>query len=739
MATLRERLRARLGLDTSEFERGLDKSGRKVKQFGSDANRTLSGTLSEMSGLGRAFLGGLGIGIATIGLNELTGSAREAIKAVAGIGDEAKRAGLSAKAFQEWKFVAEQNRIGVDALTDGFKELSLRADEFIVTGGGSAADAFKRIGLSAGDLQGKLKDPSALMLEIIGRLGKMDKAAQIRISDELFGGAGGERFVELLSQGEAGIRKTIAEAHRAGAVLDEEMIQKADELDRKFTAIADTIARGFKRGAINVADLLITDATDEIVAFTGSVERAKAVLGDELFAALSQNAEAVDANATSISQLNQYAWDMTNTAAALATAYIDAADAAYALGDTDASQALLQAGIQMDKLVAAFKRGDISADELGSRLGVVKDRANEAVSAISAANAVSMTETISEIDRLGTALAAASGMAKSLWGWLASVAGMEVTQPSAPVDDRGQAIAEREAGFASNRPMSSSIRPRSAPPMVHENLPADEKGGGKGGGGGRSRDDFARSLTSIKEETAALEAEAVALLAAAKSGKDYGTVVDYARKKAELLTAAKKAGKAVTPELAKEIDQLAQSYATAAQSAEDAEEKLEAIQEASEKGKDALVDMFSSVLSGAKSGKEALADLLMMIAEVQLKKGLLGLMGGGGGMFGWLGGLLNVGANANGTTNWQGGLTMVGERGAELVSLPRGAQVFSNLDSQRMLNDQGAQRVGVEVVPSPYFDVRVAEVSSAGDVQVARAQQRAMPGAIRDMQARGTK
>ena len=94
----------------------------------------------------------------------------------------AKRAGVDVKSFQELSHVADQNRISVDALTDGMKELNLRADEFIVTGKGSAAEAFARLGFNASELKKKLADPSALLVEIIARLEKLDKAAQIRIS-----------------------------------------------------------------------------------------------------------------------------------------------------------------------------------------------------------------------------------------------------------------------------------------------------------------------------------------------------------------------------------------------------------------------------------------------------------------------------------------------------------------------------------------------------------------------------
>jgi phage-related protein len=44
----------------------------------------------------------------------------------------------------------------------------------------------------------------------------------------------------------------------------------------------------------------------------------------------------------------------------------------------------------------------------------------------------------------------------------------------------------------------------------------------------------------------------------------------------------------------------------------------------------------------------------------------------------------SIGNNANGTDYWQGGLTWVGEKGAELINLPRGSQVFDNNKSMEM-------------------------------------------------------
>ena len=239
----RQQQRSRTGF--KQIQKDAETSGKGIE-------KAFNSALSTVGAFGKGLAGGIIGGLAIGGLDAVIGRVADLTKGIANIGSEAKRAGLSNRAFQELKYVAEQARIPVDALTDGMKEMSLRADEFSYTGKGSAAEAFQRLGFTAGELKTKLKDPSALLVEIIGRLQQLDRAAQIRIADELFGGTGGERFVELLSRGADGIRVTIKEAHDLGAVMDDEVIARADELDRKFNKIATTVSTFTKEAVVGL-------------------------------------------------------------------------------------------------------------------------------------------------------------------------------------------------------------------------------------------------------------------------------------------------------------------------------------------------------------------------------------------------------------------------------------------------------------------------------------------------------
>lgn len=169
-------------------------------------------------------------------------------------------------------------------------------------------------------------------------------------------------------------------------------------------------------------------------------------------------------------------------------------------------------------------------------------------------------------------------------------------------------------------------------------------GGGGGGGGGRSAaprpDDYQREVAQIKERTAALQIETAQLVLAATGERDLATAMDFARTKAELLAAAQKAGKQVTPQLEADIDRLADAYTKAGRSAEDAADKMREAAEAGERGAGALGDVLMSATEGSDGLSRALADLGRSILDNLVRNTLSGMAGSGGtagGFLTWLG------------------------------------------------------------------------------------------------------
>ena len=758
-------------------------------------NRALASTSSKIGTFGKAAAGGFVAGAAATVFASITTDIAGTVKGIASLSDEAKRAGLGLRAFQEWKFVAEQNRIGVDAMVDGFKELSLRADEFIVTGAGPAAESFKRLGYSAASLKKQLADPSELMKTLIERMKGLDKAAQIRVADEIFGGTAGERFVELLGQGRAGIEATIDRAHEAGAVLDEEMVAKAAELDPRFNELQATVGNFFKRVSVSAAEAVVelTDLRARLDDLFDNPDQGKSRLGEDLYDALDQNRDAVEASEQDIARLNQAYQTLAEGARKAGMDMASSAGLMASWGYDEASDQLARASEEIRRLADEFGAGTISGDDFALKLDEVRGQAEQAYGALDDVDRVHFSGAISEIVRLGNVISGAISLANSLRQAIAAAAGtggtvsatttalrqrheaeaasMEVMRSQAEASEKFLAAEEAQNAKTAERLQLEreieSVRRRAADSGAYlteaeleaqagRNLAAEAarkpsgaaRGGGrsKGGGGSSRQSDFQREIDSTRERIALWETEAAAMVAAAASGQEYGDALDFARKRAELLHAAQQDGKTITPELSAEIDKLAEAYMTAGMEAEDAADRLDRIKEQSEAGKGALEDIFGAVLEGADSAKQAVARLLMEIAKIQLMKGIMSLPGMGA-ISGAIGRALIPGFASGG--DHRGGLRIVGERGPELEAT--GPSRIWNADQTRNLlagrptgaGSGAAMQAGgtttIRLDLSPDLEARVLDKASEQSVQITRqsvaAYDRQMPSRMQQISA----
>jgi len=154
------------------------------------------------------------------------------VSAVTNLGNEVKttseRLGVGTTWLQEWQYVGKQFGVGNDALADGIKELSLRADEFVMTAGGPAAEAFNRLGIGVEELRKTGGDAAAMFDLVRSRLGGLENdAARQRVMDEIFGGAGGEQMVEMLKASREELEALVQAGRDKGAIISEEQIDNS--------------------------------------------------------------------------------------------------------------------------------------------------------------------------------------------------------------------------------------------------------------------------------------------------------------------------------------------------------------------------------------------------------------------------------------------------------------------------------------------------------------------------------
>lgn len=262
-----ERLVVLLEARIRDFERNLKKASGTAKRNydeitagSSRAGRTLSKTMadaaakanSSLASFGKGFVGGLAAGAVA----EFTGAIKGAVSSVAELKAESQQAGVGVEAFQKLQAAALQAKVGTDALVDGLKEMQLRIDEFVTTGSGSASESLQRLGYDAEDLKKKLKNPSDLFLELIARIQRLDTAARIRVSDELFGGTAGEQFVRLVDLGADKVEQIGREAEAAGRIIESDLVDRAADLDRRFNVVAATIRQNLVGAVVAASDAM---------------------------------------------------------------------------------------------------------------------------------------------------------------------------------------------------------------------------------------------------------------------------------------------------------------------------------------------------------------------------------------------------------------------------------------------------------------------------------------------------
>lgn len=479
--------------DITGLQRGLSRGGQAVSDFGTKAEKMAANLAAVTKGVGAV------AAAATAAVAVLANVTR----GIAETGDAAKRAGVDFEDFQRLSFVAKQNRIEVDALTDGIKEMQLRVDEFVTTGAGSASEALTRLGFNARDLEDRLRDPSELFLEITKRLEDLDAAAQIRVADEVFGGTAGERFVELLSQGEGAIRETMNRADDLGLVLGRDVLESAEEVDRKFSEIQERISTMAKRGVVELAEAIndaFTVDVDEF--FGGNADRARAILGDENYQRLKEAPDLVEDYGSALSALGGVIDNVEAKSNEFATTIYRFAEQFRAFGYDNVANELSNVAVELGVLVMKAEEGEVSAIEFNGALEDLIARAQQAYSEISAIDQAEFSSVLAGINSLSGALEGAIARAAELRATLPAGDTGEIAY--GPQNGRGRIQGRR---LPTDSAPDSSPRPQL--PSIDADFGAPVSSGGGGGGGGAallpSRDDFEAFAQAFATEAEKLE------------------------------------------------------------------------------------------------------------------------------------------------------------------------------------------------------------------------------------------
>lgn len=159
--------------------------------------------------------------IAFVATGALTGMAYAMDKIVGGVDKQARFAkgiGISYERLQKLQYAASKARISTDELDSALETI---VQTMSSTKPGEYNGALLQLGISARELNGDLKDPIKLLLQIGDGLSRLSAIRRQQFGGSRFGL--GTQFTNFLAQGSAQIKKDMDEADSVGAVLPERL------------------------------------------------------------------------------------------------------------------------------------------------------------------------------------------------------------------------------------------------------------------------------------------------------------------------------------------------------------------------------------------------------------------------------------------------------------------------------------------------------------------------------------
>lgn len=213
-------LRASLTIDSSEYEKGLNKAKEKNKDFKDDTKKQI-GIISADAWTNLAQK------VINVG-KAIISASLETINYADQIGDLAQKWGFSTREIQEFDYWATLSGSNLESLLTGMRGLVNQAE--------AGASAFKKLGINVRNDDGTFKRQRDLFLETINALNKMtDQTERNALQFEIFGRSGIE-LGQVIDRDKEGLEELSREAEDLGIILSENTIEQAgkfnDELDK---------------------------------------------------------------------------------------------------------------------------------------------------------------------------------------------------------------------------------------------------------------------------------------------------------------------------------------------------------------------------------------------------------------------------------------------------------------------------------------------------------------------------
>jgi hypothetical protein len=255
-----ERAQIVFGANITDITNKLLEAQVATKEAVEGINASLNTVKESFTGLGEAFAALMAVEMFEHMIEE-TASLASHLEVLS------QKTGMAVEDLSRLRYAADLSHIGVDTLDTGMARLARSMQDAAKGGVTPGAEAFKALGLSATDADGKMRPMRDVFLEVAEKFSSYeDGAAKSALAMNLFGRSGAE-LVPLLNKGAEGIKELGLEQDKLNATMTTAQKEVATEYENHMKRMEASI-RGVKQN-ISLALMPTLGALAEAFTHTG--------------------------------------------------------------------------------------------------------------------------------------------------------------------------------------------------------------------------------------------------------------------------------------------------------------------------------------------------------------------------------------------------------------------------------------------------------------------------------------
>lgn len=237
-----------LGLDSSEFEKGMASANSEVDKFSDnldDAKSSIDSAEDELNGLGdtaddagkavvdmsQQFKNGMDILASVAQTIQTVGQA--SLEYAQNISNMAMQTGTSTEAIQQLSYIATQTGTDIEHVNDAITSLT-SAMASASSGSGAAADVFRQLDVSIVDSNGEMRDATQVFTEVIAKLGTLTNSTEASQNAITLFGESAKELNGMISLGSEGLLEMAMEFNELGLGVSDEDIQSLIEAQKSI-------------------------------------------------------------------------------------------------------------------------------------------------------------------------------------------------------------------------------------------------------------------------------------------------------------------------------------------------------------------------------------------------------------------------------------------------------------------------------------------------------------------------